>query len=65
MMKVITEGTFNTSMGIILKVRNDREYRVGDIVIAGDKKYKIDRLTYSPNPDYYGYVGLVVTQMDD
>jgi hypothetical protein len=52
-------------MGIILKVRNDREYRVGDIVIAGDKKYKIDRLTYSPNPDYYGYVGLVVTQMDD
>ena len=65
MMKVITEGIFHTSMGIILKVKNDREYRVGDIVIAGDKKYKIDRLTYSPNPDYLGYVGLVVTQMDD
>ncbi len=64
MMKVITEGVFNTSMGLILKVKNDREYKVGDIVNADDKMYKISRLTYSPNPDFFGYVGLVVTQTD-
>ena len=64
MMKVTTEGIFSTSMGLILKVKNDTKYKVGDVVDTGDKRYKINRLTYSPNPDFYGYVGLVVTQID-
>lgn len=61
MTKVTIKGTFNTSMGLILWVKNDRVFKIGDVVDTEDGKYKIDRLTYSPNPDYDGYVGLVVS----
>ena len=64
MTKVTIEGTFNTSMGLILQVKNDRVFKVGDVVNAEDGRYIIDRLTYSTNPDYDGYVGLVVSKTD-
>lgn len=62
MMKVITEGMFNTSMGLILRVKNDRVFRVGDTVSTESDKYKIDRIMPSFNPNDFDYVGLVVSK---
>ena len=62
MTKVITEGTFNTSMGLILRVKNDRVFKVGETVSTGSDKYKIDRIIPSNNPNDFDYVGLIVSK---
>ena len=62
MTKVITEGTFNTSMGLILRVKNDRVFKVGEIVSTESDKYKIDRIIPSYNPNDFEYVGLAVSK---
>lgn len=64
MTKVITEGTFNTSMGLILRVKNDRVFKVGETVTTESDKYKIDRIMPSTNPNDFDYVGLVVSKVN-
>ena len=62
MTKVITEGTFNTSVGLILRVKNDRVFKVGEFVSTESDKYKIDRIMPSYNPNDFDHVGLVVSK---
>ena len=62
MTKVTIEGKFNTSMGVIIKVKNDRVFNVGDVISTNDGEYKIDKLAHTPNPDYGDYVGLIVSE---
>lgn len=62
MTKVITEGTFDTSMGLILRVKNDRVFKIGETVSTESEKYKIDRIVPSYNPNDFDYVGLVVSK---
>ena len=64
MTKVITEGTFNTSMGLILRVKNDRVFKVGETVIVESEKYKINKIMHSSNPNDFGYVGLIVSELN-
>ena len=62
MTKVTIEGKFNTSMGVIIKVKNDRVFKVGDVISTNDGEYKIDKLAHTPNPDYGDHVGLIVSK---
>lgn len=64
MTKVITEGTFNTSMGLVLRVKNDRVFKVGETVSTESDKYKIDRIMPSYNLNDFDYVGLVVSKLN-
>ena len=62
MMKAIIEGMFNTSMGLILRVKNDRVFKVGETISTDSEKYKIDRIMPSTNPDDFDYVALMVSK---
>lgn len=64
-MTIVTiEGKFNTSMGIILKVKNDRVFNVGDVINTNDGKYIIDKIAHTINPDRDEYMGLIVSKLD-
>lgn len=62
MMKVAIQEKFNTAMGLILQVKNDRIFKVDDVLDTEDGKYRIDRIAFSSNPDNDGFVNLFVSK---
>ena len=51
-------------MGLILRVKNDRVFKVGDTVNTESDKYKIERIMPSYNPNDFDNVGLVVSKVN-
>lgn len=63
MTKVIIQEKFNTSMGLILKVKNDRLFKVNDNIETEEGEFKIKQIKFSSNPDEFGYVNLIVKEL--
>lgn len=61
-MKVIIQEKFNTSIGLILNVKNDRLFRVNDIIETQEGEFKIKQIKFSSNPDEWGHVNLIVEE---
>ena len=62
MMKPTIQEKFNTTMGLILKVKNDRLFKVNDVIETDEGKYKIKGVTFSSKPDENEYVNLIVSR---
>ena len=61
--KVSTIGVFNTTMGCILLVDNDRLFQVGQIIESNKTKYRI--LGIQPNHDIERHrIGLRVERIN-
>jgi hypothetical protein len=60
MMKVIIKEKFNTTFGQIIRVANDRVYKVNGIIYTDDGQYTIKRIIFSSRPDDDGFINLVV-----
>ena len=61
MMKVTIQEKFNTTIGKIIKVENDRLFKVGDVIQTDEGDYKIKRIAFSSNPLEDKYVNLTVS----
>ena len=62
MTKVNIQEKFNTSMGMVFRVKNDRVFNVNEIVEFDEGKYAIKRIVFSTNPDDTDYVNLIVSK---
>lgn len=49
MMKVIIQEKFNTSMGLVFRVKQDQLFRVHQVVSFETGDYRIDAILYGPN----------------
>ena len=63
-MKAIVEGTFNTSMGLVFRVKNDNVFKVGEIVSIESGEYRIDKIIPSTNPNDFDHIGLAVSKVN-
>ena len=63
MMKVIIQEKFNTTMGLIIQVKNDRIFKIGNIIKTDDSEYKINKIMFSSNPEKDGFVNLLVSDV--
>lgn len=62
MTKVIIQEKFNTTMGLIVQVKNNRIFKIGDVFDTEEGKYKINKIMFSTNPDKDGFVNLLVSK---
>lgn len=60
MTKVIIQEKFNTSMGLVFRVKNDQVFKVDQIVEVEKEKYKISRIMFPTNPNDVEFVNLIV-----
>lgn len=61
MTKVTIQEKFNTTMGLILKVENDRVFKVNDTIETDEGIYTIKRIAFSSKPESANYVNLIVS----
>ena len=60
-MKVIIQKKFITTMGLIIQVKNDRIFRLHEVIDTEDGKYRIDKIMFSTKPDKDELVNLLVS----
>ena len=61
MTKVIIQEKFNTSFGLVINVKNDRTFKVNDIIETEEGTYKINKIMFSSRPHDDDSVNLAVS----
>lgn len=51
---------FNTTMGMVVKVKNDTLYKVGDDLLAESYKYRVKKILPNTRPDDSNTICLLV-----